>query len=249
MNNVTLNVSPLASTGNAAPPTITIVGAANNDFIDLQNTQGADSVTMGAGESVLGGAGSDTILVSASTITDTINGGTGSAELYFIGGGAVALGSNVTNIATLYLAKATTAYNVTANSIAGLTVQDASIATSDTLTAGGVGQTLAGGGAGKLTMVGAVDTTFKDSAAALNGDTIRNLLAGDQIDITGLGFVASGPGATHLGFGGSGGNTTVTVTLGGISKTSFTVAGSPDQSGFTLGADAAGTGTLIRYNG
>ncbi len=249
MNNVTVDVAPPAATGNSAPPTITILGAANNDFIDLQNTTGSDSVTMGAGESALGGAGNDTFLVSAATIGDTINGGTGAAELYFIGGGTVTLGANITNIATLYLGKATTSYAATANGIAGLVVQDANTAYADTLTASGANQTLTGGGAGKLTMVGGTDTTFKDSASVLNGDTIRNLLAGDQIDITGLGFVPTGSGATALGFSTSGGNTVVTVNLGATAKTSFTVAGSMDQAGFALGTDTAGTGTLLRYNG
>jgi hypothetical protein len=246
MNDVTLDVAPAAATANTAAPAITIIGAANNDFIDLQNTTGADSVTMGAGERFLGGAGNDTILVSAATIGDAINGGTGSAELYFIGGGVVTLGSNVTNIKTLDLARSTGSYTATANSIAGLVVQDGNTAYADTLTAGGADQTLTGGGAGKLTMVGAADTTFKDSAALLRGNTIQNLLAGDQIDVTGLGFVASGAGATSLGFSTSGSNTVVTVNSG---ATSFTVAGSVDQAGFSLDTDAAGTGTLIRYHG
>jgi len=250
MNNVTVEVAPPAATGNPSGPTITIVGAANNDFLDLHNSVGNDSVTMGAGESFLGGSGNDTIIVSASTIGDQINGGTGAATLYFIGGGTVAMASNLSNIATLYLARSTTAYSVTANSINGLVVQDASVATSDTLTAGGLNQTLTGGGAGKLTMVGGSDTTFKDTATLLHGDTIQNLLAGDQIDITGLGFVPPGSGATTLAFGTTaGGNTLLTVFKGGVSQTQFTIAGSVDQAGFALSTDAAGTGTLLHYNG
>jgi hypothetical protein len=251
MNGVTLNVAPPAATGNTAPPTVTIIGATNNDFIDLQNSTGADAVTIGAGESFLGSStgGSDTILVTASTISDVINGGNALSELYFSGGGVVALGGNITNIGTLYLAKATSAYTATANSIAGLVMRDANTAYADTLTAGGANQTLTGGGAGKLTMVGAADTTFADTAALLKGDTVQNLTAGDFIDVTGLGFVASGGGATSVGFSSSGGNTVMSVSLGTASQTSFTVKGSVDQSGFALGADGAGTGTLIRYSG
>jgi hypothetical protein len=246
MNGVTVHVAPPAATGNTAPPTITIIGAANNDFIDLHDSTGADAVTMGAGESFLGGSGNDTILVTAATLGDTINGGTGAAELYFSGGGTVTLGGTVSNIATLFLAKAAGSYSVTANSIAGLVVQDANTLYADTLAAGGAGQTLTGGGAGRMTFIGGAQTTFKDSAALLKGDTIRNLLAGDQIDITGLGFVA---GASSLGFGASGGNTTLQVYLGSALQTSFTVVGSADHGGFSLSADAAGTGTLIRYGG
>ncbi len=249
MNGVTVSVAPPAATGNTAPPTITIVGAANTDFIDLHDSTGADAVTMGAGESFLGGSGNDTILVTAATIGDAINGGTGAAELYFSGGGAVTLGGNVSNIATLYLAKAAGSYSVTANGISGLAVQDANTLYADTLAAGGARQTLTGGGAGKLTFIGAAQTTFKDSAALLKGDTIQNLLAGDQIDIAGLGFVAGGAGASGLAFGSGGGNTTVQVDLGSAVQTSFTLAGSVDRGGFSLSADAAGSGTLIRYNG
>jgi hypothetical protein len=251
MNNVALVVAPPAATGNSAAPTITITGAANNDTINLSSTTGADSVTMGAGESALGGSGADVFLVTASTISDAINGGTGGAELYFSGGGVVALGSNITNIATLYLAKATSAYTAMANGISGLTVQDASTTTTDTLTAGGANQTLTGGGPGKVTMVGALDTTFKDSAAVFKGDTIQNLLAGDHIDVTGLGFTVAGTaaGQMNLGFAANGSNTTVSVYLGSTLETLFTVSGSIDHSGFTAGADAAGTGTLLRYNG
>jgi hypothetical protein len=248
-NNVTVNVAAAnINANNPSQPTITITGAANNDVINLAT--GNDVVTMGAGESAYGGGGNDTFLVSASTISNVvINGGTGDSTLWFTGGGVVSLGSdpNITNISTLYLASATTAYTVSAGGASGLTVQDASKTTTDQLTAQGSDQTLTGGGAGKLTMTGAIDTTFKDTAALLSGDTIRNWSAGDIVDVTGLAYAASGGGQTTLSFGTSGGNTTVAVLAGGVQKTSFTLTGSYNPGNFTIGSDG-GTGTAIGYH-
>ncbi len=120
-NNVTVNVAAAnINANNPSQPTITITGAANNDVINLAT--GNDVVTMGAGESAYGGGGNDTFLVSASTISNVvINGGTGASTLWFTGGGVVSLGSdpNITNISTLYLASAATAYTVSAGGASG----------------------------------------------------------------------------------------------------------------------------------
>jgi hypothetical protein len=95
-------------------------------------------------------------------------------------------------------------------------------------------------------MTGAFDTTFKDTAALLNGDTIQNWAAGDIVDVTGLAYVASGQGQTTLSFGTSGGNTTVALLAGGVQKTSVTLTGSYNPANFTIGSDG-GTGTAIGY--
>ena len=126
-------------------------------------------------------------------------------------------------------------------------MQDGSKTTADSLTAQGSGQTLTGGGAGKLTMTGAFDTTFKDTAALLNGDTVQNWAAGDIIDVTNLAYAASGGSQTTLSFGTSGGNTTVAVLAGGVQKTSITLTGSYNPENFTIGTDG-GTGTAIGYH-
>jgi hypothetical protein len=246
MNNVTVDVSPgTPNPGNPAASTITITGAANNDLIELAS--GSDTVVMGQGETLQGGSGNDTIMVTASTIGDTINGGTGSSKLWFTGGGVVSLGGNITNIASVYLASSPSGWNFTANTIANMVVQDASTATADTLKAGGLDQTLTGGGAGKLTMIGAAndDTTFKDSAAVFNGDNIQLFTAGDLIDVTGLGFTSQGTGVGQTSLALSNGQ--LVVSVGGVQKTAITLAGSFIQNNFTLGSDG-GTGTLIGYH-
>jgi hypothetical protein len=245
---VTLLVAPgTPNPGNPSASTITINGATNNDVIQLGT--GADSVTMGLGETLYGGSGNDTIFVTAATISDQIDGGTGSSKLWFTGGGAITLGSNVTGIATAYLGAAAGGWSFTANAISGLVVQDASTASTDTLTAGGNNQTLTGGGAGKLTMIGATaagsDTTFKDTAAAFNNDTIQNFMVGDVIDITGLGFASQGTGAGQTSLGLSGGK--LTVSVGGVQKTAITLPGSYNLSNFTVNSDG-GTGTSIGYH-
>ena len=247
MNNVTVQVQPGTPNPNdPAASSITIVGATNNDAIELGS--GDDSVTLGQGETVQGGSGSDVILVTATTISgSTITGGSGKTELEFTGGGTVAMGSTISNVGSIYLAATTSGWNFTANSIANTVIQDASTASS-TLTAGGNGQTLTGGAAGKLTMVGASagnDTTFKDTAAAFNGDTLQNFLAGDAIDITGLGFVSQGTAAGQTSINLSSGK--LIVSVGGVQQTSVALPGSFTLADFTVGSDG-GTGTLIGYH-
>jgi hypothetical protein len=242
-NNVAVNVQP--GTPNPANPSamaISITGAANNDVINLGS--GNDTVTLGAGETVNGGSGNDTIVVSAATISDAINGGPGTTRLWFTGGGTYQLGSNLTGLTSVYLASASTAWNVTATTTAGLVLQDASTATTDHLTANGVNQTLTGGGAGKLTMQGALDTTFADTAALLNGDTL-GFAAGDVIDVTNL-----LPGGVTVTFAEIGQNTggTLTVLTGGVQKAAMTLSGGVfSQSHFSVASDGA-NGTALSYH-
>jgi Ca2+-binding RTX toxin-like protein len=108
----------------------------------------------------------------------------------------------------------------------------------DTITAEAKYQTLTGG-AGTDTLIGYAggSDTFKDTAAGLNGDTIKNFLATDRIDITSL-----VPGTARLVAIASGTNTAVTV-VSGASTTSFLMTGSFSKSGFAITAD--GTGGMI----
>ena len=100
----------------------------------------------------------------------------------------MAMGANIKGISAVTLAKASTAYHFTANGLSGLTVTDLS-AGSDTIQAGGANQVLTDGAAGKLTMKGssAGGTTFRDTSALFNGDTIGNFSApGDVINLTNM---------------------------------------------------------------
>jgi hypothetical protein len=186
--NATVNVQSDASlnTSNPKPATITIVGAANSDIIDLAS--GNDVVTVGGpNETVNLGSGNDTINVNAATIGATIGNGTGHNTLDVTGGETMTMGPRITDIAEALLSPASVAYHFMANAISGLTVNDSSTTTADVLTAGGAHQTLTGGGAGKVDFVGAAagDDTFKNLAALFNGDTVSGFgNNGDVIDLT-----------------------------------------------------------------
>ena len=88
----------------------------------------------------------------------------------------------------------------------------------DTIQAGGIDQTLTGGG-GADTLIGYSGgfDTFKDTAAHLNGVTISDFVSSDQIDITNLAFAGATLTATA-----SGANTLVTAKSGGTT-TKFTI--------------------------
>jgi hypothetical protein len=191
--NVTVNVA--AATLNSSNPktsTITINGANDASVINLGS--GNDIVTVGGiNETVNGGTGNNQIQVTAATIGAKINGGTGNSSLIVLGGGTnVAMGTNVTNISTVLLASAPGTMTFIANGISGLTVNDMNKGAANTVTAGGLNQTLTGG-AGAETFVGfsGGSTTFKNTAGAMNGDTIANFFAANsQIDLTDLNFLS-----------------------------------------------------------
>ena len=241
--NVTVNVAgALINPLNPKAATITIIGANDASVINLAG--GNDVVTLGsAAETVHGGSGNNQIQVTASTIGATIDGGTGQSTLAVLGGGSVVMGSNVTDISNVLLASTPSAMSFTANSTAGLVVNDASKG-ADTVTAGGLNQTLTGG-AGKDTFVGfsGGSTTFADLAAAISGDVINNFRApGDTIDFTDVSFAslsfnfAENSGGTAGVMTVSDGTHTAAVTLGG----SFS-PGSFHQT-------ALGSGTIITYS-
>ena len=121
-------VNATAATLNPSNPraaTLTIIGAHNAAVINL--AAGNDTVLVGdTRETVHGGTGNDTIMVSAATINATIDGGTGKSTLYVTGGGTVTMGSSITNITTVLLASAPGNISFIANTEAGLTVVDQS---------------------------------------------------------------------------------------------------------------------------
>jgi hypothetical protein len=161
----------------------------------------------------------------------------------------MAMGASIKNIATVDLAKGSVAYNFTANGIAGLTVDDLNTG-ADTIQADGPGQVLTGGAAGKLIMNGFAGggTTFKDTSAQINNDTIGNFAAsGDVINLTDMvaGSVTGTFTENAAGTAGSlhvtDGTHTATISLIG----QFAAAGfssSLASAGFVVAADAvAGT--------
>jgi hypothetical protein len=233
---------------NPNTPTITIIGAAN-DSSTINLASGNDLVELGSSlETVNSGGGSNIFTVTASTIGATINGGTSGADtLEVSGGGAIAMGANMTHITEALLVASTAAYNFTANGISGLIIDDLSTATSDSLIAGGTGQTLTGGGAGKLTMNAAneANVLLKDSATIFNGDLVKNLFDGDAIDVAGLAFSQTGTSLVFA-FNSTIDETTLSVSVNNVLKTAINLFGQYSASNFSApSADSAGTGTLI----
>ena len=244
--NATVNVDGDTSlnANDPKPATITIVGAANSDVINLAS--GNDVVTVGGpDETVNLGSGNDTINVNAATIGATIGNGTGHNTLDVTGGGAMMMGSHITDIAEALLSPASTAYRFTANAISGLTINDSSTTTADVLTAGGAHQTLTGGGAGKVEFVGAAagDDTFKNLAALFNGDTVSGFGDnGDVIDLTDVSSTGLKP-LSYVQTNGTLGKLTVSD---GMHTAAITLLGQYVANGFHPTSDG-GVGTAITY--
>ena len=151
------------------------------------STGGGDVITLGAAsQSVLSGGIDEHVIASAANAGARISGlGVGS-ELEITGGGAVTLNSATGGTtADPLIVQLDAATNLTLsamqfiNAVAGSGI--------DTITAEAKYQTLTGG-TGTDSLIGYAGgyDTFKGTAAGLNGDTIKNFLATDQIDITSL---------------------------------------------------------------
>ena len=220
------------------------VGAANSDVINLG--AGNDVVTVGGpNETVNLGSGNDTINVNAATIGATIGNGTGHNTLDVTGGGAMAMGADITDIAEALLSPASTAYHFTANAISGLTISDSSTATADVLIAGGAHQTLTGGGSGKVEFVGAAagHDTFKNIAALFNGDTVSRFgNNGDVIDVTDISSIGLKP-LSYIQTTATSGKLSVSD---GVHTAAITLLGQYLANGFHQVSDG-GVGTAITY--
>ncbi len=235
--NLTVNVASSAAPGAG----VTIVGAADSSIINLG--AGADVVTLGsATETVHGGGGADTFNVKAATIGATIDGGTGASTLVVSGGGKVKMGANITNIATVNLSAAGSAWNFTANAIAGLVVNDLSAGNADQIHAGAAGQTLTGGSHDQTFFgFGSGVTTYADTAAQFNGSSIKSFSSGDVIDIAGLAFGAQ----TKVTMNPSGATSgDLNITVNGVLQAQVHVFGQFVASSFSAASDGHG-GTLI----
>ena len=242
-----VDVSPAASLNAANPKsaTITIVGAAG-DSSTINLASGNDLVTLGsAAETANLGTGNDTITVNALTIGATIGNGTGQDTLDVTGGGTMAMGANISDIANVLLSPASTVYDFTANALSGLTLDDTSAKTADALIAGGVGQILTGGGAGKITFTGATagDDTFKNTAALFNGDTVAGFgNNGDVLDLADVNFPALQP----LGYVQNNASSGTLTVSDGTHTAAITLFGQFIAADFQPAFDG-GTGTDIIY--
>jgi autotransporter passenger strand-loop-strand repeat protein len=195
-----------------------IVGA--NDSATIKLGSGADTVTLGsANETVITGAVGDTIKATAATAGALIEGAPATATMAVSGGGNVTLNAGDTSLAAVNLASSTTAYTLTTNDEAGLTVYDLSSA-ADTINLGGANQTVAGG------------------TGLLNGDSIGNFMAaGDVIDLTNLNIAKLKPATFTENAAGTSGVLSVTD---GTHKAAVTLFGQFMAAGSTGTAAAAG---------
>jgi serralysin len=167
--NATVNVASAAGGG------ITIIGATNSDVINLG--AGNDTVTLGSGETVNGGAGTDVYNVTKTTIGNTtIKGGSGSNTLVVTGGGNATMGAGITGINAVQLATTT---NFTANTTAGLQISGSSTG-GDTITLGAPTQSVIAGGPNET-----IKATAANAGAAISG-----LGANSTLDITTGGTIA-----------------------------------------------------------
>ena len=165
---------------------VTIIGAANNDVINLGSGK-ADVWLGSAGETVNGGTGTNLYHATASTIGATISGGSGFNVLLVSGGGTMVMGNNITNIQEMYLNDLSVGgYDLTLNAIAGLTVQSGW--GTNVVTVGAASQTILGAG-GMLT----VRATAANAAAAVCGG-----IGGATLDITTGGTVVLNNADTNL---------------------------------------------------
>lgn len=232
-------ISGVSAVWLAAKTAFTANGTAGLQIVG--STAGGDTITLGAAsQAVISGGAKEHVMATAAIAGARVDGlGTGS-ELEITSGGTVTLNRETGGSAAAPLTvKLDAATNLALsplqfiNAVAG--------GGNDTITAGATHQTLTGG-TGTDTLIGYAggSDTFDGTAADLNGDTIRNFVATDQIDITEL-----VPGSAHLTATASGANTAVTV-VSGTTKASFVMTGSFSQSDFVIATDHAG-GTLITY--
>jgi|GEM_PF-5878133 len=213
-----------------AGASMTVVGAVD-DASTIALGGGTDTVVLRSNsETVIGGSGTDTYMIGAGTAGATITGGSGSNTLQVTGGGSVTLGNGISGIQTVRLMQPAML------SLNGMQfVQAIGGSGADTLVAGGINQTLTGGGGGDV-LIGssAGGDVVLDRSANLNGATIDGLVASDLIDITDLNFAKASltktgaPGGMTLGF--SDGHHAGTIALD-IAPTSTFVLASDGHTG------------------
>ncbi len=184
--NITLNVLPAAADpGNPFTPGIIVRGADDSSLINLAS--GNDIVYLGSShETVIAHGGVDTFRVTAATIGATMDGGSGGSRLVVTGGGTMAMGGNINNIATVLLEAGGAPYAFTANGIANLNI--AGSANSDTITVGAPSQVVSAGFGDDRILASAAN-----AGARIDGGTGANTL-----EITTGGTVTLNPATRNV---------------------------------------------------
>jgi Ca2+-binding RTX toxin-like protein len=202
----------------------------------IGSSAGGDTITLGAPtQSVTGGGPNETIKATAANAGDAISGLGLNSTLNITTAGTIVL-TAATNVNTVKLSAAS---NLTLSGMQFIAVGSSG---ADTIQAGGTGQTLTGnGGADTLIGFSLGSDIFSDTAAHLNGVTIKNFVSSDTIDFTNVTYATSDK-VTAVA---SGANTKVTVTAG-ATKSTFTMAGTYAASGFHL-SGAAGAPMVLTW--
>lgn len=202
-------------------------------------TGGADVITVGdASQIVATGGGTYRVKVNARTAGALVWASTGADLIEVVGGGSVALNRGDHGVSTVMLDQATSiAVGPGVGQIIGSTA-------ADSITAGGANETLIGNG-GLDTLVGYAGggDTFKDTAAHLNGDVVKNFAAaGDRIDVTDL-----APSAIAPSFVEDNSNSFGVLSLtDGTHTAKITLFGQFSAAGFHVASDG-GSGEIVTY--
>ncbi len=191
--NVTMNVAPSGSpnSDNPLPATIVVYGAKTSSVINLAD--GNDIVYLGSrNETVNGGGGYNTFYVTGATIGASIDGGSSGTSAVFVrGGGTMAMGASIRNVAAVTLTNAAKGtvqpdYVFRANTIAGLLIRASS--GNDTITVGHATQrVLATGG-----------NTVVRATAALGGVAVEGGTGDSRLEITNGGTVTLAETTNHV---------------------------------------------------
>ena len=242
--NETLNVvAGKPATGNANAETIRIYGSSSTDTYNLGS--GADKLMLSTGHDtiVLGGAansvtaGGGTALVQSTAAfagAAIVGATTGSTSLEITTGGNVALNAADTHITV----RMDAAGSLKLSALSFINAIGSS--GNDTLTALAGTQSLTGGlGTDSLIGYTGGNDSFIDTAAGLNGDTIKNWAAGDVIDVTNI----SATGLHTLIFA----TNTLTLTDGTNSTAIKFTAGLALHNFTVIGSDGSG-GVLVAYH-
>ncbi len=214
-----------ANPANLNPMGVDIVGANNADVILLEDNGARNHVVVGSAQETVDASGAglteadeNTFDVSATTIGATIIGGANnSSVLNVFGGGAVVMGSNITNIGVVNLENPETGtfqpnFIFTANNQQNLTIHGS--AGNDTITLGDVLQKVVGGAgndhviataaeAGAVLQLGLGDNVLEITTggiATLNANTNNLTVALDQAATLTL---SKGQNITAVGSGGA----------------------------------------------
>ena len=242
--NETLNVAAgTAATGNTNAETIRIYGSSSINTYNL--AAGADKVILASGHDTIN-LGSAANTVTAGTGMALVRGTAAAASAAVVGNASSLTLLEITSAGATTLNAGDTNVNVQMDAAGTLKLSALAFisangsAGNDSITAMGGTQTLTGGaGADTLTGYSGGNDVFSDTAAGLNGDTIKGWTMGDTIDLKDIAAAS----LHALSFA----SNTLSVTDGTTSSAIKFATGQALHNFTVLGSDGHG-GTLIGFH-